>query len=141
MANLLDAVVVSNMAINKGFDSVTAAVTDASTQADGDAANHAITGKCTTADADVQDAGAQVSEVLVLPWNLSLRKAQDAYLANNTAWQDKFTACAENASRWSDGSAFARIIASSRIAHRAFINALPTGDGNDRNRVEALFKD
>ena len=137
MDHLVTAVVVSRTAIVAGYLLVNPSMQDSG----GDTASRAIETKCATAAADVQDTGALVSEVFVLPWHRSLGTAQDAYLAHSKTWQNKFTACADDVSRWADGSTTAQILASGRVAHRAFINALPMADGSNRIRIETLFKD
>lgn len=132
MGHLLDAVVVSNTAINTGYGLVNPHMKDSSAPV--------LKAKCATAAADVQDRGALLSEVFVLPWHRSLGTAQATYSAFIKAWQDKFMACADEPTRWSDGSTTAQVMASARVAHRAFIRAVPAADGSSRSRVEAIFK-
>lgn len=145
MNHLLDAVTVSNTAIGSAFQSINPMMQNATgvnqSQSDLDAARKAIQLRCVEAEADVQDRGALVSEAFVLPWHRSLVTAQDAYSTVSHAWQHKLTACADDASRWADGSTTAQILASFKAAHRAFTNAVPPGDQPDRSRVEVLFKE
>lgn len=130
--HLLDGVAVSKIALAKGYFSVNPGMKDSSAPV--------LEAKCITAAADVQDTGAQVREVFVLPWHRSLAAAQVAYSAHSETWQRKFTACADDATKWSDGSTSAQIDASGRVAHRAFANAVPAADESGRSRVEAMFK-
>jgi hypothetical protein len=136
MDHLSVAVTVSKIAMATGYFSVNP---DMKNTGD-DTFDRALETKCARAAADVQDTGAQVSEVFVLPWHRSLRAAQDAYLAYSKAWQNKFAACADNLTRWSEGSTSAQIDASGRTAHRAFLAAVPAADGTGRDSVEAVFK-
>jgi len=146
MDHLLDAVFASELALGTGAANVTRSIntgfSDAyQSQSQRQAAFGEVATKCGVAAADAQDAGAQASEVFLLPWHRSLGKAQDAYLAHNAAWEHKFSACADDAQRYGDGSTSAQISATFRTAHRAFTNALPPGDESDRSRIEAIFKD
>ena len=129
MGHLLDAVDASEKAIVTGQGKVAWAIDNAFDE---------VATRCGTAAADVQDTGAQVSEASILPWHRSLGKAQDAYSKHNEAWQNMFSACADR--RLSVGSTGAQIDATFRVAHRAFVKALPIADRRDRSRVEAIFK-
>jgi len=135
MDHLMVAVTVSKIAMATGFHSVNPSMKDNRASA---VPAHKAT--CVRAAADVQDTGAQVSEVFVLPWHRSLQAAQDAYLAYSKAWQNKFAACADNLALWAEGSTSAQIDASGRTAHRAFLAAVPAADGTGRDSVEAVFK-
>jgi hypothetical protein len=148
MGHLLDAVTISETAMTTGSDTVGNSVikyfgggaNQYLSQSERDTANREIATQCATAAADVQDTGAQVGEVFVVPWHRSIGEALNAYLAHSKAWQNRFAACADDAPRYWDGSTSAQIDGTWRIAHRAFTKALPFADGSDRGRVETLFK-
>lgn len=146
MHRLIHVVAVSELATTKGYQEVNASFALAnsamyqSSQSLRESSLREIKAECASAAADVQDTGSQMGEVFVLPWHRSLEKAQEAYSAFSKTWQNKFSACADDAARWSDGSTTAQIQASSRVAHRAFTNALPIADGTDRSVIEILFK-
>jgi len=148
MGHLLDAVTVSEAAVVTGRDTVGNSLiknfgggaNQYLSQSERDTANREIETQCATAAADVQDKGAQVGEVFVLPWHRSLGGALNAYLAHSKAWQSLFSACADDAARYADGSKTAQITATFRVAHRAFTKAIPIADESDHSRVETLFK-
>ena len=98
--------------------------------------------QCGLAAAAVQDNGAQVTEVALLPWHRSLHKAQDAYLAHSREWQRLFGGCATDASKYFDKANVAQISATFRVAHRAFRRAIPfMNRDNSAAKIATIFTD
>lgn len=94
------------------------------------------------AAADTEDTGAAVEEVSALPWHRSLIRARTRYLDHSDAWQAFFAAVATDPAKLQDRASTARISATFRVAHRAYLDAVPpVALNNARPRVDRIFAD
>lgn len=93
------------------------------------------------AAAEVQDTGALVQEVFVLPWHRSLVKAREVYDDHSQAWDDRYSNAADDIGTLNDRAPGARITSTFRVAERAFVAAIPRLALNDAEaRVAAIFE-
>lgn len=94
------------------------------------------------AAADVQDTGAAVEDVSVLPWHRAVGQAKRRFLAHSNVWQRHFGDGAQDFKKYDDRSTTAEISATFRVANRAFLRAVPPLALHDiEQRVNRVFAD
>ena len=93
-----------------------------------------------TAAAGVQEAGAEVEDVIIMPWHRSMLEARDAQTDHIDAWVKFFKATAAEPSKMEDNVLSADIAATFGIAKRRVEEALPPfALHGAAKRVDAIF--
>lgn len=94
-----------------------------------------------TALAQIQATGAEVENVFVLPWHVSLRDAKDAYLAHSNAWVAYTKAMTKDPSAYTDKVHGAEIRATFETAEKRFSDAIPPLSDWASERVDLMFSE
>lgn len=97
---------------------------------------------CARAAKAMQESGAQVQSVRILPWHRSLLDARTAYLERSRAWQDLFVAGAGDPSRLVDPVLGDRVTATSTTSRTQLDDARPTWARHDATgRIDRIFSE
>lgn len=92
------------------------------------------------AAADVEDTGAAVEDVRVLPWHRAIARARTRYLDHSDVWRRYYAAIASDPTKYGDRATTAEITATFRVARRAFMAAVPNVPLHDAgSRVARIF--